>query len=179
MYKQKKKMKKAFTLGVLACAAVAITSCHSSESAYKKAYEKAQAAQTAEETYTQEYATQTTQQTAPVEVTPVTPTTVTTVTPTTDYSNVEVRTEEVSMVNGNGLKAYSVVVGSFGMLSNAESLQGTLRGRGYGAQIVQATVNGSPFYRVVATTFDTKEQAAESRASLMKEFDGAWLLYQK
>ncbi len=159
--------------------AFAVTSCHSSESAYKKAYEKAQAAQNAEETYTQEYATQTTQQTSPVEVTAVTPTTVTTITPTNDYSNVDVRTEEVSLVNGNGLRAYSVVVGSFGLLSNAQSLQSTLQGRGYGAQIVQATVNGSPFYRVVATTFDTKEQAAESRASLMREFNGAWLLYQK
>ncbi len=172
-------MKKVFTLGVVMAVAFAVTSCHSSESAYKKAYEKAQAAQNAEETYTQEYATQTTQQTSPVEVTAVTPTTVTTITPTNDYSNVDVRTEEVSLVNGNGLRAYSVVVGSFGLLSNAQSLQSTLQGRGYGAQIVQATVNGSPFYRVVATTFDTKEQAAESRASLMREFNGAWLLYQK
>ncbi len=172
-------MKKVFTSGVLVAAALAFTACHSSESEYKRAFEKSQAEQKAEEFYTQGYATQTTQQTSPVEVTAVTPTTVTTVTPTTDYSQVDVRTEEVSMVNGNGLKAYSVVVGSFGLLSNAESLQSTLRDRGYGAQIVQATVNGSPFYRVVATTFDTKEQAAESRASLMREFEGAWLLYQK
>ncbi len=150
--------------------ALAMASCHSSESAYKKAYEKAQAAQSTEDAYAQEYSGQ---QSNPVEVAPVTPT------PTTDYSQVAVRSEEVSMVNGAGLKAYSVVVGSCGLLSNAQSLQSSLQGRGYGAQIVQAVVNGSPFYRVVATTFDTKEAAVQSRANLMQEFPGTWLLYQK
>ncbi len=161
-------MKNVLVLGVVLGIAFGMASCHSSESAYKKAYEKAQAAQNAEEAYAEQYATQ---ETSPVEVTAVTP--------TTDYSNVAVRTEDVSLVNGAGLKAYSVVVGSFSMVSNAQSLQSTLQGRGYAAQVVQAVVNGSPFYRVIATTFDTKEQAAQSRAALMREFDGAWLLYQK
>ena len=186
-------------MGVALAVGLALASCHSSESAYKKAYEKAQAAQNAEETYAQQYAMQTqtgvqTQQTAPVQVTAVTPTYTTTpvtttqpvtatepvkVTPTTDYSNVAVRTEQVTLVNGAGLKAYSVVVGAFGMLSNAQSLQSTLASKGYSAQIVQANVNGSPFYRVVATTYDTKDEAAQSRAKLMAEYPGAWLLYQK
>jgi hypothetical protein len=34
-------------------------------------------------------------------------------------------------------------------------------------------------YRVVATTFDTKGEAAASRSSLMTNFPGAWLLYAK
>ncbi|MCD8302687.1 MAG: SPOR domain-containing protein [Prevotellaceae bacterium] len=165
-------MKKIFVMGASLAVMCAMTACHSSESAYKKAYEKAQAAQTAEEA-------QAAQVTQTAEVAAVGPTTTQTVTPTTDYSNVSVRSEDVSLVNGAGLKAYSVVVGSFGMLSNAQGLQSTLQGRGYGAQIVQATVNGSPFYRVVATTFDTKEAAVQSRANLMQEFRDAWLLYQK
>lgn len=180
-------MKKFFVLGTTFALGLAMTSCKSSESAYKKAYEKAQAAQNAEEAYAQQYATGVTQQTTPVQVTAVTPTYTTaattttpvTVTPTTDYSNVAVRTESVTLVNGTGLKPFSVVVGSFGMLSNAQSLQSTLASRGYAAQIVQANVNGSPFYRVVATTFDTKDQAAQSRATLMGEYPGAWLLYKK
>ncbi len=153
-------------------AAVALTACHSSESAYKKAYEKAQAQQQEEEQYAQQYAKESTEQT------PAAGSSVS-VTPTTDYSDVSVRTEQVSLVNGQGLRAYSVVVGSFTMLSNAESMQASLAGRGFSAQIVQAMVNGQPFYRVVATTFDTREAAIQSRASLMGEFPGTWLLYQR
>ncbi|MCD7721904.1 MAG: SPOR domain-containing protein [Prevotellaceae bacterium] len=165
-------MRSKVLMSAAVCAALlALTACHSSESQYKKAYEKAQAEQLAE----QQYAQQNAQENTPVEVTAVTPT----VTPTTDYSNVSVRSEDVSLVNGAGLKAYSVVVGSFGMLSNAQGLQSSLQGRGFGAQIVQATVNGQPFYRVVATTYDTKEEAVQSRANLMQEFPGTWLLYQK
>lgn len=191
-------MKKFFVLGTTFALGLAMTSCKSSESAYKKAYEKAQAAQNAEESFAQQYSTGAMQQTTPVQVTAVTPTYTTTtpvyngtatttttsstpviVTSTTDYSNVAVRSEAVTLVNGTGLKAFSVVVGSFGMMSNAQSLQNTLASRGYSAQIVQANVNGSPFYRVVATTFDTKDQAAQSRATLMGEYPGAWLLYKK
>ena len=34
-------------------------------------------------------------------------------------------------------------------------------------------------YRVVATTHDTKDQAAQSRAALMGTYPDAWLLYKK
>ncbi len=162
-------------LGAVVAVAFGVVSCHSSESAYKKAYEQAQAAQNAEEAYAQQYGGQ---ETEPIEVTAVTPASVA-VTPMTDYSNVAVRSEDVSLVNGAGLKAYSVVVGSFTMLSNAQGLQSSLQGRGYGAQIVQADVNGSSFFRVVATTFDSKEEAARSRAGLMQEFHDAWLLFKR
>ena len=164
-------MKKLLFMGSALFMVLAMTSCKSSESAYKKAYEKAQAQQPA--------ATQvatTTQQTAPVQVTPVSPSTPVT---TTDYSNVSVRTEAVTLVSGAGLKAYSVVVGSFGLQSNAQSLQATLAQKGYAAQIVSAVVNGSNFYRVVATTHDTKDQAAQSRSALLGTYPDAWLLYKK
>ena len=164
-------MKKLLFLGSALCMVLAMTSCKSSESAYKKAYEKAQAAQTGTVVTTTP-----TQQTTPVQVTPVTPTTPTT---TTDYSNVSVRTEAVKLVSGAGLKAFSVVVGSFGLQSNAQSLQSTLAQKGYAAQIVSAVVNGTNFYRVIATTHDTKDQAAQSRAALLGTYPDAWLLYQK
>ncbi len=169
-------MKDVLVCGVVAFAAFGMTACHSSESSYKKAFEQARAAQQQEEAYAQQYASQ---ETTPVEVSSVTPTTVTTVTPTTDYSNVAVRTEEVTLVNGAGLKAYSVVVGSFAMMSNAQGRQSDLANRGYSAQIVQAMVNGNPFFRVIAATFDSKDEAARCRANLMRDYDDAWLLYQK
>ncbi|MBP5514714.1 MAG: SPOR domain-containing protein [Bacteroidaceae bacterium] len=164
-------MKRLFFLGSALVMVLAMTSCKSSESAYKKAYEKAQAQQT-------QPVVGTTQQQTPVQVTPVTPQQQTPVT-TTDYSNVSVRTEAVTLVSGAGLKAFSVVVGSFGLQSNAQSLQSTLAQKGYAAQIVSAVVNGMTMYRVVATTHDTKDQAAQSRAALMGTYPDAWLLYKK
>ena len=165
-------MKKTLVMGAAVCAVFAMTSCKSQESAYKKAYEKAKAQQTT-----------TVQPTTPVQTTtPVT--TVTTVTPqqqtpAADYSNVSVRTENVKLVSGAALKAYSVVVGSFGVKGNAETLSNTLAGKGYNPRVVQAVVNGSTWYRVIATSYDTKGEAAQSRAALEGQFPGAWLLYQK
>lgn len=166
-------MKKIFLIVAVALVGLAMSSCGSSESAYKKAYEKAQAAQSAGS-----YMQPNTQQTQPVQVTTVQPAQVATQ-PVNDYSDIKVRNEAVTLVDGAGLKDYSVVVGSFGMLSNAKSLQQTLSGKGYGAQIAQANVNGKPFYRVIASTHATKMEAAQSRVRLTQEYPDAWLLYNK
>ncbi len=171
-------MKKNFALVMALGAGFLLASCHSSESAYKKAYEKAQAQQTSED-YTQQYTSTTqVQQETPVQVSTVTPVQGTQAV-TTDYSNVSYRTESVSLVEGAGLKDYSVIVGSFGMLTNAQGLKSTLANDGYSAQIVQADVNGKPFYRVAATTHATKSEAAQSRARLVAKYPDAWLLYKK
>ena len=162
-------MKKYTVLCAGLCLALAFTSCKSSESAYKKAYEKAK-----------QYDTQTAQQQAqPVEtstavVSPVQtrPANDTRVTDNTD--NVSVRQERVSMISGNGLKAYSVIVGSFGLVSNAEGLQQRLRDAGYQAQIVKNEDRN--MYRVVAATFDSKADAARSRDQLRATYPDAWLL---
>ena len=166
-----KSMKKTLLMGAAICAVFAMTSCKSKESAYKKAYEKAKAQQ--ETVVTTPVTTQTT---TPVAVTPTAPVTTT---PTADYSNVQVRTENVSLVNGAPLKAYSVVIGSFSVQSNATALSTTLAGKGYTPRVVKAVVNGADWYRVVATSYDTKSEAAQSRAALEGQYPGAWLLYQK
>ncbi len=169
-------MKKILFLGSALFMVLAMTSCKSKESAYKKAYEKAQATQVGQ----QQYVDNTTQQTTPVQVTPVNPTTQqTTPVVTQDYSGVGVRTENVTLVSGAGLRAFSVVVGSFGLSSNAQSLQTTLASKGYAAQVVSAIVDGKTWYRVVASTHDTKDQAAQSRAALLGNYPDAWLLYKK
>ena len=156
-------MKKTLLMGAAICAVFAMTSCKSKESAYKKAYEKAKAQQ---ETVVA----------TPVAVTPAAPVTTT---PAADYSNVNVRTENVSLVNGAPLKAYSVVVGSFSVQSNANALSTTLAGKGYAPRVVKSVVNGADWYRVIATSYDTKAEAAQSRAALESQYAGAWLLYQK
>ena len=162
-------MKKYTVLCAGLCLALAFTSCKSSESAYKKAYEKAK-----------QYDTQTAQQQAqpvetttavvsPVQTRPANDTRV-----TDNADNVSVRQERVSMVSGNGLKAFSVVVGSFGLVSNAEGLQQRLRDAGYDAQIVKNEDRN--MYRVIAATFDNKADAARSRDQLRATSADAWLL---
>ena len=172
-------MKKIVMMGFALVAAFAMSSCKRGESAYKKAYEKAQAQQTSSTTVTpvNSSADASAQDGTVVSVTPVqTITPVQTVTPVTDYSNVTVRTEDVTLVNGTGLKAYSVVVGSFGVQANAIALQNKLNGQSYQAQVVKSPSN---MYRVILSTHNDKASAAQSRDKVRGTYPDAWLLYQK
>ncbi len=165
-------MKKSLVMGAALCVAFAFTSCKSQESAYKKAYEKAKAQEE------QNQAQQPVQE-APV-VTPLAekPADQTTV---TNVNNATVRTEDVTVVSGAGLQAYSVVVGSFSLKANAVGLQGTLQQGGYDAQVAyNSSLN---MYRVIASTFADKAQAVQSRDAIRgSQFNpksDAWLLFKK
>jgi len=162
-------MKKNIVLCAGLCLAISFTSCKSSESAYRKAYEKAQA-QAAKQPQTTEP-----QQTETPVVTPVVTKPVTQTTVTDNYDNVSVRQERVSVVNGEGLSDFSVVVGSFSVIANAEGLQQKLRNQGYNAQIVKNEERN--MYRVVASTFSNKSDAVRSRDNLRGTYPDAWLLY--
>ena len=155
-------MKNYFVLGAAVCVALSMVSCKSSESAYKKAYEKAKQQQTTTE--------------APVQTAVVAPTTtvapVQTVT-TTPVTNESTRTENLTLVSGAGLKAFSVVVGSFSIKANAETLQKKLNGEGYAAQLA---MNPQGMYRVIASTFDDLNSAVQSRNTLRAQYTDAWLL---
>ena len=161
-------MKKDMVLCAGLCAAMAFTGCKSSESAYKKAYEKAKAQETAQQTppaATQPQANVV----APLVEKPADASVV------DNVDNVQVREEKVSLVNGSGLKAFSVVVGSFSLKTNADGLQQKLRDAGYDAQVVKNDARN--MYRVVATTFDNKADAAASRNEFRAQYPDAWLLY--
>ncbi|MCI7400979.1 MAG: SPOR domain-containing protein [Prevotella sp.] len=158
-------MKKYFVLCVGFCAALAMTSCKSSESAYKKAYEKAKAQEQAQPAQTQEPVNVV----APVETKPVTETRV-----VDNVDNVQVRQEDYSLVSGAGLKNFSVVVGAFSVRANAEGLQQQLKDAGYDAQIVKNEARN--LYRVIAATFDSKSEAARSRNEFRAKYPDAWLL---
>lgn len=162
-------MNKSMILCAGVCVVLAFASCKSSESAYKKAYLKAQAKQ-------EQPADQPAQEETPV-VSPLVekPATETTVVDNTD--NVAVRSEDFTLVNGSGLSNFSVVVGSFSVKANAEGLQSRLKAAGRNAQIVYNSDRN--LYRVVAATFATKSEAAQSRNALMGQFPDAWLLYRK
>lgn len=164
-------MEKSLMLCAGLCLAMAMASCSGSkESAYKKAYEKAKA-QEAQQT---EVAAP--QEEAPV-VTPLVekPATQTTVIDNTD--NATVRTEAVTLVDGNGLKDFSVVVGSFSLKSNALGLQQRLKNQGHPAQVAyNPSIN---YYRVIVSTFDNKASAVQSRNQFRATYPDAWLLLKK
>lgn len=153
--------------------AISMSSCKSKESLYKKAYEKAQAQNASN--------TQVTEDPSTINVTPVQPTapvtTVTTETNVTPAADVNVRTEALQVVDGAGLKAYSVVCGAFSLKANADGLQQTLKNKGYQAQIALNTER--KLYRVIASTFDTKAEAIPSLQTLRQTYPDAWLLYKK
>ena len=171
-------MKKYLVLCAGFCAAMALTSCNTSkESAYKKAYEKAKAQEQEQAPAVVEHPTQT--ETAVV--TPLTPATPATESTVSNVDNVGVRSESVTVVSGEGLQAFSVVVGSYSLKANAEGVQSTLKAGGYNAQIVyNSAIN---MYRVVASTFNDKGQAVQSRdairGSQYNPKGDAWLLFKK
>ena len=159
--------KKMAIVAVGICTIASFSSCKSNESMYKKAYEKAQAqAQTEQQTQVK------VDNPAPVQVTPVTP-----VTPAKPVDTSDTRSEKVVVVSGTGLKAFSVICGSFSLKTNAEGLQNTLKSKGYSAQIVLNEAR--KLYRVVASTFDDKASAVSSRDQLRATYPDAWLLYNK
>ena len=152
-------MRKLVVLGMGVCLVLAFASCKSSESAYKKAYEKAKQQELAEP-----------QVAAPVTTPKV-----------ADTSGV--RQEKVTVVSGNdGLKDYSVVAGSFGVKANAEGLKDWLDAQGYQATI--AFNADKAMYRVIVSSFADKAAAADARDAFKakypnrSDFQGAWLLYR-
>ena len=168
-------MKKLVVLGFGLCIALAFTSCKSKESAYKKAYEKAKQQELAEAKVEEEVP-------APIVVAPVQQTS----TPVQTVAPVEVgtiREERVQLVSGDGLKAYSVVCGSFGVKANADGLKSKLDADGYSAMVVYNADRN--MYRVIVSSFDTREDAARARDSFKAkysnnaEFQKSWLLYAR
>jgi len=156
-------------LGMGLCVALAFTSCKSSESAYKKAYEKAKQQELAEAPVAQEAPAAAPVVAAPVAAAPVAVGTV--------------REEKVQLVSGEGLRAYSVVCGSFGVKANADGLKAKLDADGYNAKVVYNAERN--MYRVVVSSFDDRVQAAQARDNFKAkysnnaEFQKSWLLYAK
>lgn len=174
-------MKNYLVLGLSICSIALLGSCKSQESAYRQAFNKAKAQQEAADkdaatTVTVTPATDNTQQ---VTVTPVTTTPV-----ATSSNDADVRTINggFTVISGDQLQTYSVVVGSFVTQANAEGLQETLKKSGHAARVVKTneTINGhTGWYRVIASSYADKASAVQSRNELQKTYGGAWLLYSK
>ncbi|KAA6343888.1 hypothetical protein EZS27_008449 [termite gut metagenome] len=161
-------MKKIVVIGISLCFVWALTSCKSSESAYRKAYETAKQQELAnnqKETTTEATASQTA-------VTPSVPI----------PKETDIRRERVEIVSGNNaIKAYGIVCGSFGLKTNADALKSFLQSEGYG----NATVifnSAIVMYRVVVDSYDNKDLAINARDAFKakylhrNDFQEAWIL---
>lgn len=163
-------MKKLTVLGMGVCLAFAFSACKSSESAYKKAYEKAKQQELAEQSVTAE------ENVTPV-VAPSEPEVVPVVAPQ------DIRSERVTVVSGDdGLKDYSVVCGSFAIKANADGLKARMENEGYKAMVLFNA--DASTYRVIIGTYDNRASAAQARDDFKarypgdKDFQKAWLLYR-
>lgn len=94
------------------------------------------------------------------------------------------RQEKVTVVNASDaalLRNYNVIVGAFGNINNANNFVAKMQQRGYQAFLVK---NASGLYRVVASSFDYREQAVASRDEIKTKYanddpgtcPAAWLL---
>lgn len=138
-------------------------SCKSKESAYKAAYEKAKQKEMEEDAKSNEIE----------EVTPITKS------KSASTSTASFQKEKVTAVDGNssGLKRYNVVIGSFTVKTNAQSLKERMQADGYHAILAQ---NERQMYRVIVASYDDKASAAEERDDIKTkyspDFQDAWLL---
>ena len=161
-----------------------LDSCKPKESAYKNAYEAAKAREIQEN------------QTQVDEVTPVTKPPVTNQ-PVSNQTNSNqtnsnqttsrpvsstatndtAQKEKVTVVGGAGIKQFSVVIGSFGTKTNAESLKERMARQGYNSFLAQ---NEKGMYRVIIATFSDRSSAAAERESFKNKFypdyQDAWIL---
>ncbi len=162
-------MKKTFFFaGIALCATLAVTSCKTQESEYKKQYEKAKA----------EADRAAAEANKPVEIISDAPIVVKE-TATTTVTTPVVRQERVTVQGNSTLKEFSVVVGAYSVQVNADAETTRLKTAGYPAFQVQ---NEQKLYRVVIGTFDTKEAAAVARDAFKAKYpdnanyQGAWIL---
>lgn len=168
-----------FALGL--CSAVLLTGCKSKESAYRQAYERARAQEgPGINTAQADNSAPAADSVVVVNVTNATATVP--VNTATDHSDVRTIAGGLTVISGNPLKAYSVVVGSFVTQANAEGLMSTLKSNGYDARVVKTneTINNQTgWFRVVAASYDDKASAVRMRNDLASTYAGAWLLYHK
>lgn len=154
-------MKRNLFILLSAVTMLSLSACKSSQNAYKEAYEKAIQGDEPKTVVEEPVQNQT----------------------KSEVANVTVREEKVTVVSGDGIKAYGIVCGSFSLKANADALRQKLTGDGYPAVVVVNEAGKT--YRVVVASYDTKEQAADAREQFKakypdnQDFQSAWLLYRK
>jgi len=92
-------------------------------------------------------------------------------------TDVAVQKEKVTPVDGAGIQRYSVVVGSFTIKTNADSLKDRMANQGYRSFLAQ---NARGMYRVIVATFSDKASAVTERNRVKDkyypDFQDVWIL---
>ena len=143
---------------VLCVVTMCCVSCKSKQSAYKAAYEQAKEREMTNAEPVEE------------QITPVTKAKTSTAT----------RQEKITPISGEnpeGIKLYSVVIGSFKNKTNAYSLKERMQNEGYMPVLGE---NEQGMLRVILTSHETRKEAEKSRdairAKFFPNFQDAWLL---
>ena len=152
-------MKKLGLLSIVLCVVtMCCVSCKSKQSAYKAAYEQAKEREMTNSEPVEE------------QITPVTKAKTSTAT----------RQEKITPISGEnpeGIKLYSVVIGSFKNKTNAYSLKERMQNEGYMPVLGE---NEQGMLRVILTSHETRKEAEKSRdairAKFFPNFQDAWLL---
>ncbi|WP_314694781.1 SPOR domain-containing protein [Tannerella forsythia] len=152
-------MKKLGLLSMALCVVMmCCVSCKSKQSAYKAAYEQAKEREMTNSEPVEE-------QIAPV---------------TKAKTSTATRQEKITPVSGEnpeGIKLYSVVIGSFKNKTNAYSLKERMQNEGYMPVLGE---NEQGMLRVILTSHETRKEAEKSRdairAKFFPNFQDAWLL---
>ena len=152
-------MKKLGLLSMVLCVVtMCCVSCKSKQSAYKAAYEQAKEREMTNSEPVEE------------QITPVTKAKILTAT----------RQEKITPISGEnpeGIKLYSVVIGSFKNKTNAYSLKERMQNEGYMPVLGE---NEQGMLRVILTSHETRKEAEKSRdairAKFFPNFQDAWLL---
>lgn len=150
---------KVYLVGIASMVAIALVGCKPKQSAYQNVYDAAKEKET----------------TVVEEVTPVEKPK----TPAPAVVEETFQSEKITAVDGDGIKDYSVVIGSFINKTNATNLRNRMQSEGYKAFLAQ---NEKGMYRVIVATFDDKSSASAERDRIKSkygsDFSDAWVLMQ-
>jgi len=149
-------MKKILLLAAAVCCMFTMGSCKSKSSAYKTAYEQAKANDRNWDDDDSEVLT------------------------TEQVSYESVRPENVKVLQGenaSALKMYSVVIGVYGVRTNAYAMKERMEKEGYRPIIAE---NDFGQLRVIVSSFDDRAEAIRARDAFRRKhspgFDDAWIL---
>jgi cell division protein FtsN len=149
---------KIYLFGLVFTFLFSLNACKPKQSAYKAAYEAAKARELQETNA------------RPLEE----------ITPVAKPTEEDFQREKVTVIEGNSIHQFNVVVGSFINPTNARSLKERMERQGYAPVLAQ---NEKGMYRVIVATFNNRSLAVEEREAIKErfypEFKDAWLLEQE
>lgn len=92
-------------------------------------------------------------------------------------TNLRFRTvKDYTLISGQQLQRYSVVVGSFSTQANAEGLAKTLTNKGYSPTIIKESTGTLPMFRIIGVTTNEQNEVSSLRNKFLELYPGCWLM---